>query len=99
MDAGRIDRELHLAPEDIEPENLGAIVQAMMVIDELVKTGRRIEALLKAALEITKNAGRPAFSGLAPATRACTHLWTPREMQAVFEVHWRLVGCCHLSGL
>jgi hypothetical protein len=35
--------------EDIEPENLGAIVQAMMVIDELVKTGRRIEALLQAA--------------------------------------------------
>ena len=23
----------------------------------------------------------------------------PREMQAVFEEHWRVVGCCHLSGL
>jgi hypothetical protein len=30
---------------------------------------------------------------------AWTHLWTPREMQAVFEEHWRVVGCCHLSGL
>jgi len=33
--------------DDIVPENLGAIVQAMMVIEELVMTGRRIEALLQ----------------------------------------------------
>jgi hypothetical protein len=32
-------------------------------------------------------------------TRACTHLWTPRQMQAVFEEDWHVVGCCHLSGL
>ena len=30
---------------------------------------------------------------------ARTHLWTPRQMQAVFEEDWRVVGCCHLSGL
>ena len=29
----------------------------------------------------------------------CTHLWTPREMQAVFEEDRHVVGCCHLSGL
>ena len=31
--------------------------------------------------------------------RACTHLWTPREMQAIFEEDRHVVGCCHLSGL
>jgi hypothetical protein len=31
--------------------------------------------------------------------KACTHLWTPREMQAVFEEVGHVVGCCHLSGL
>jgi hypothetical protein len=32
-------------------------------------------------------------------TRARTHLWTPREMQAIFEEDRHVVGCCHLSGL
>jgi hypothetical protein len=26
-------------------------------------------------------------------------LWTPREMQAIFEEDRHVVGCCHLSGL
>jgi hypothetical protein len=33
------------------------------------------------------------------SARPCTHLWTPREMQAVFEEVRHVVGCCHLSGL
>src|SRR5215813_4690507 len=31
--------------------------------------------------------------------RRYCHLWTPREMQAVFEEVRHIVGCCHLSGL
>jgi branched-chain amino acid transport system substrate-binding protein len=31
--------------------------------------------------------------------RACTHLWTPHQVQAVFEEDRHIVGCCHLSGL
>ena len=60
MDAGRIDRELHLAPEDIEPENLGAIVQAMMVIDELVKTGSRIEVATTGSVGNNKKRWTPS---------------------------------------
>jgi hypothetical protein len=35
----------------------------------------------------------------AEMARACTHLWTPLQVQAVFEEDWHVVGCCHLSGL
>jgi len=35
------------------------------------------------------------------AWRACgtSDHWAPRQMQVVFEEDWRVVGCCHLSGL
>ena len=26
--------------------------------------------------------------------RACTHLWMPRQVQAVLEEDWHVVGCC-----
>jgi len=44
---------------------------------------------------------RAYVSGLSRGrlTRACTHLWTPHQVQAVFEEGWHVVGCCHLSGL
>src|SRR5215510_13431215 len=39
----------------------------------------------------------------SPACAVCeptsVHLWTPREMQAVFREVRHVVGCCHLSGL
>lgn len=35
----------------------------------------------------------------SPRADPCSHLWTLRQMQAVFEEDWHVVGCCHLSGL
>lgn len=30
---------------------------------------------------------------------SASHLWTPLSVQAIFVRLWRVVGCCHLSGL
>ena len=43
--------------------------------------------------------GHPMGFASARPIGARTHLWTPREMQAVFEEDRHVVGCCHLSGL
>jgi hypothetical protein len=53
---------------------------------------------------ITRNLLQMAARGPAkPSTEtfavACTHLWTPLQVQAVFEEDWHVVGRCHLSGL
>jgi hypothetical protein len=42
---------------------------------------------------------RSIIANLTPASGCQDHLWTPREMQAIFEEDRHVVGCCHLSGL
>jgi hypothetical protein len=52
-----------------------------------------------ARIAVTRsNSGALNASEITPTSRQ-THLWTPREMQAVFEKYRHVVGCCHLSGL
>ena len=48
-------------------------------------------------VRVSKQLGGELQCGESP--KECTHLWTPVQVQAVFEEDWRVVGCCHLSAM
>src|SRR5215471_4782959 len=55
--------------------------------------GRRLNGVHTAENKPLKNTCANRFC--QSSARACTHLWTPREMQAIFEEDRHVVGCCH----
>jgi hypothetical protein len=60
---------------------------------------RRVDGFRARSFHWRPGMTAPNRSARGERARACTHLWTPRQMQAVFEEEWHVVGCCHLSGL